>query len=131
MNSASRSTDQIIDHVGSDHLRIEKRDRRRYPYPMVATLRFAAPPGGVETVVQVQAIDLSQGGIRIRSRGMFHVGAEGTIELTRSDGSCTLVGVKVCHCKYVGNMQHETGLQFIRRERTTPVKGITQNRRTA
>lgn len=110
-----QTTDSLIDRAAELHQRsfCEKRDQERHPYAADVKFFLMSSNGTIRATIDVQTIDISQGGICIRSRNMFHIGAVGCIELLRSDGTCTLVGVEVRHCRYIGNMTHHTGLRFI------------------
>jgi len=113
--SPATNTDCIIDSASRSRpgTAKDKRDKTRHPYPMPVRLTLLNPLGGTTgPSQQVQAIDLSQGGIRIRSRAMFHIGTKGIMELTRSDGTSKRVGVCVRHCRYKGDLTHETGFMF-------------------
>jgi hypothetical protein len=111
----SQSTDDLINgaaHLGAQGF-AEKRDQERHPYKTAITLRLLSPGGQIGQPLQVQGVDISQGGICVESRNMFHPGSVGGMLLVRSDGSQTLVGVRVAHCRYVSGMKHNTGFQFI------------------
>lgn len=104
-----QSTDELINHAADLH----KKNQQRVPYTAEVDLFLLSEDGKVRQPITVKTVDISQGGICIRSRNMFHVGEVGGIKLIRSDGAQLLVGVEVRHCRYIGEMLHNTGLQFI------------------
>jgi hypothetical protein len=68
--------------------------------------------GGKSIATTVQCRDIGPGGIGITCRHMLHVGYEGAVLMPRPKRVHTIVGVKVTHCRYVGDMCHEAGLIF-------------------
>ena len=112
----SEQADRLIDlaaglksgEVASD----ERRSRQRVPYDATVALILLGPDGYRSEPILLRAKDISAGGVCVISRNMIHVGAAGAMQLVRSDGRAALVGVQVRHCRYVGKMQHQTGLQF-------------------
>jgi hypothetical protein len=112
---ATSTTDSILDQALQQQAEdfAEKRDETRHPYPGKVVLRMISPNGDVGSPMHVLAVDLSRGGLCIRSRRMFHVGTIGAVKLARSDGTYNVLGVKVMHCRYASAMQHHTGLRFI------------------
>ena len=71
------------------------------------------PDGGKSIATVLRCKDISSSGLSILSRYMLHVGHEGAILILRSNGEEIMLGVKVVHCSYVGDMNHESGLRFI------------------
>ena len=90
----------------------ERRDRQRVPYDATVALILLGPGGFRSEPILLRAKDISAGGICVVSRNMIHVGAAGAMQLVRSDGRAALVGVQIRHCRYVGQMLHQTGMQF-------------------
>jgi hypothetical protein len=44
---------------------------------------------------------------------MLHTGHEGVVLMKRSNSDEVMLGVKVVHCSYIGDMNHQSGLRFI------------------
>lgn len=91
----------------------ERRNKARHPYDALVAMVLCDGDGGRSKPQVLQAKDISVGGICLVSRHMMHPGAIGALQLARSDGNVALVGIQVMHCRYVGEMLHQTGLQFI------------------
>jgi len=111
------SLDRVIDMasgaVPKDDSLAEHRDARRVPCDQKVALVQRTPDGGKTISTIVQCKDISPGGMCVLSRYMLHVGHEGAILITRSNGEQVIIGVKVVHCRYVGKMGHESGLEFL------------------
>lgn len=90
----------------------ENRTLRRMDHEAPLALVQRTPTGGMSIPTVVMSSNMSAGGMCIISRYMLHVGYEGAILMQRHDGSEVLIGIKVVHCKYVGEMAHESGLEF-------------------
>jgi len=60
-----------------------------------------------------QGVDISCGGLCIQSRGMLHTDTLGAVQLRKSSGDLVVIGVRVCHCRYVEKGMHHIGLAFI------------------
>lgn len=108
-------TDQLID-VLSGRSRSVPRERRahyRHPYSAVIAVVLVGADGTRSQPMALRAKNISLGGVGVIGRQMMHPGQKGAIQLVRSDGSTAVVGVQVKHCRYVGGMDHESGLQFM------------------
>jgi hypothetical protein len=91
----------------------ERRARKRVQYEALVALVLISPTGGRGQPQVVRARDLSLTGIGVVSRHMLYPGSQGALQIVRSDGRSALVGVQVRHSRYIGNMEHYTGLKFI------------------
>lgn len=91
----------------------ERRARRRLNYEALVALVLIGPTGSRGQPQVVKAKDLSITGIGVVSRHMMYPGSQGALQIVRSDGRAALVGVQVRHSRYIGNMEHYTGLKFI------------------
>jgi len=60
----------------------------------------------------VRGKNISVGGICLVGRTVFAPGTPLVMQLVRSNGSTAIVGARVQHCRYIGDMQHETGIEF-------------------
>ena len=90
----------------------ERRTRRRYRYDDYVALLLVAPTGDRGRPQVLRAKDISFNGISVRSKNMIYPGSAGALQLLRSDGTVALVGVTVIGSRYLGNMQHLTGMLF-------------------
>jgi hypothetical protein len=112
------SIDHIIDiargTTAADACDRENRLTRRRPYDCAVALVQITPDGGKSIPTVVRCKNISAGGMCILSRYMLHIGYEGAVLLMRSTGEPVIVGAKVVHCKYIGDMLHESGIEFIR-----------------
>lgn len=115
-NSDQNKTDRLIDvasGVEDDTQTVaERRSRDRHPYEETVAIMLLNPDGKKCGPLVAQAQDISRGGIRVVTRQMIHVGTQGAIQLRKSGGSTVLVGVEAIHCRYIGDMEHHTGLRF-------------------
>lgn len=59
------------------------------------------------------AQDLSQGGLSIVSRSLVYPGTVGVVLLRKSNDDAMLRGLRVVHCRYIGNAEHFVGAQWI------------------
>lgn len=91
----------------------DRRSRRRVPYDAYVALLLVAPTGDRGRPILLRAKDISYTGINLISRHMIYPGSCGAMQLLRSDGRVALVGVMVVGSRYIGNMQHQTGLAFV------------------
>jgi hypothetical protein len=91
----------------------ERRARKRVDYDALVALVLIGPTGGRGQPQVVRAKDLSLTGIGVVSRHMMYPGSQGALQIVRSDGRAALVGVQVRHSRYIGNMEHYTGLKFV------------------
>ena len=112
--------DQLIDIASGDAdpqagdaLDAENRSRRRLDW--TGPLAFVQwTPEGVKSIATiVQCRNISSTGLSVVSRYMLHTGHEGVVLMKRSNGEEVMLGVKVVHCSYVGDMNHQSGLRFI------------------
>jgi hypothetical protein len=112
------SIDHIIDIArgisAADTADREHRQTRRMPYDRAIALVQITPDGGRSIPTIVRCKNISAGGMCIHSRYMLHIGYEGAILMMRSNGEPVILGAKVVHCKYIGDMLHESGIEFIR-----------------
>lgn len=61
----------------------------------------------------LQAVDLSAGGLALRSPWMAHTGTIGAVQMLKADGTTTIRGVRVQWCKYHSQMEHLLGMKFV------------------
>jgi len=110
--------DQIIDFASgaseADPADAENRSTRRCEYGAPVAFVQWTPTGGKSIATIVSTKNISSTGVCVTSRYMLHVGHEGVLLMRRSNGEEVLVGVKVVHSNYVGDMKHESGLSFIK-----------------
>ena len=114
------STDNAIDRIldvaqgkaEADPNDLENRGTRRQEYGGLVAFVQWTPTGGKSISTVVRCKNISPTGMCIQSRYMLHVGHEGSVLLLRSDGEQAMLGVKVVHCSYIGEMTHESGLEF-------------------
>lgn len=92
---------------------VENRNNRRCVYDGELAFVQWTPTGGKSIATMVKCKNISSTGVCVISRYMLHVGHEGAILLARSNGEEVILGVRVVHCAYVGDMKHESGLTFI------------------
>ncbi len=92
---------------------LESRGTRRHEHDAVMGFVQRTPDGGKSIPTLVRSKNISPTGMCIISRYMLHVGHEGVVLMTRTNGAEVLLGVKVVHCVYVGEMKHESGFEFI------------------
>lgn len=110
------SIDQIIDlaeGVNAGAVIKDRRAKRRVPYSGYVALLLVSPIGDRGRPMVLRARDISSGGISVVSRYMIYPGSRGALQLVRSDGYVALVGVQVTASRYLGNMQHHTGMEFV------------------
>ncbi len=109
--------DQIIDAAQSlpagQRSDVEKREQRRHSYTALVALILSTPEGRRTGPMVMRAGDLSAGGIQVISSQPLPAGSQGVIQLVRSDGQFALVGIQVRHSRYVGDLAHRSGLEFI------------------
>ncbi len=109
--------DHIIDvargAVDAEPVDVEHRNNRRCDFDADIAFVQWTPTGGKSISTVVRGKNISSTGICVISRFMLHVGHEGAVLLSRSDGTEVILGVRVVHCSYVGDMKHESGLTFI------------------
>lgn len=118
MATARRSlTDRLIDiAAGIEPLETALKDRRakqRTPYDAYVAFLLVAPTGDRGRPLVLRAKDISFTGISVIGRHMIYPGSEGAMQLVRSDGRMALVGVSVRASRYIGHMQHHTGMAFV------------------
>jgi hypothetical protein len=111
------SADQIIDAAAAmapgTKKGVEQRKQRRLPYDALVAVLLTKPGGGREAPAVLRAHDLSAGGLSVTGSKALESGAVGVLQLVRSDGQFAMVGVEVRHCRYLGQMEHRTGLKFV------------------
>lgn len=119
MTSQGGNVDQVIDGILKEASEqdapreTENRNNDRHPYNGFVVLILLDQTGNASSPLLLRAEDISTGGIGIVSRHMFHIGSIGAVQMLRSDGKTALIGVKVKHCRYTGDMRHHSGLEFI------------------
>ena len=92
---------------------IEQRRQKRVPYDSLVALVLSLPNGQRSRPMVLRARDVSGDGIQVVSSHEIPVGAEGVMQLVRSDGQFALVGIRALHCRYEGHMEHRSGILFI------------------
>jgi hypothetical protein len=90
----------------------EQRGLRRIEHDASVAFVQRTPSGGKSISTIVTCRELSVGGMSIISRYMLHVGYDGAILVHRPNGEPVVIGIKVAHCTYLGEMAHESGLEF-------------------
>ena len=117
MSTPDNPIDRIIDVARGvadpDPTDVEHRSTRRHEYDGLVSFVQWTPTGGKSISTVVRCKNISSTGLCIQSRYMLHVGHEGVILMARSDGEEVMLGVKVVHSSYVGDMNHQSGLRFI------------------
>lgn len=97
--------------------RIDEADNRRsaprHRYSGWCAIVLLEKSGVCREPVVLQAVDLSAGGLALRSPWMAHTGTIGAVQMLKADGSTTVRGVRVQWCRYHGQMEHILGLKFI------------------
>jgi len=105
--SSGEMIDHLIDIVNGEAQPesedLEHRTTRRYEHD--AAIGFVQmTPSGVKSIPTVMCVI---------SRYMLHVGHEGAVLMRRSNGTKVILGVRVVHCNYIGEMKHQSGYEFI------------------
>ena len=117
-NNRMHDIDRILDvargAIEGEPMDVENRRTVRTPYGEAIGFVQWTPDGGKSIATVVRGKDISSSGLSILSRYMLHVGHEGAILILRSNAEEIMLGVKVVHCSYVGDMNHESGLTFIK-----------------
>ncbi|MBT8484593.1 MAG: PilZ domain-containing protein [Phycisphaerales bacterium] len=117
MTDPNNPIDAIIDIArGASDLEptdVEQRNTRRVDHVSPVGFVQWTPTGGKSIPTVVSCKNISSSGMCVISRFMLHVGHEGAVLMRRSNGEEVLLGVRVVHCSYVGDMKHESGLTFI------------------
>ncbi len=110
-------TDRLIDVADgtatAQTLASDRRSKKRHPYTAIVALVLIEPGSTSGRPMVLQARDLSLNGICVMSKTMMYPGSHGAMQLVRSSGQMAIVGVRVQHCRYVSDMQHEVGFKFI------------------
>ena len=110
-------SDQFIDIAAGvrklDHALTDRRNIRRVPYRDYVALLLISPTGDRGRPIVLRARNISVYGISVVSRHMIYPGSVGAMQLLRSDGQLALVGVRVKVSRYIGNMEHHTGMAFM------------------
>lgn len=112
-HSADRLIDAIAGKSTTAHAAGNRRKEPRLEYDAKVALIMISPTGHFGTPAMVQGMDLSLDGMCVISRSMMYEGSIGAVQLVRSNGEMAVVGAQVCHCTYVGAMQHRVGLKFV------------------
>ena len=112
-NLIDRMIDIASGEAAVDEAERENRDTRRTACDCLIGFVQFTPSGGKSIPTVVRCTDISAGGMRVVSQYMLHIDHEGAVLMERSNGEEVILGVKVVHCKYVGDMKHLSGLQFI------------------
>jgi len=122
MSSPDESTlaaDQILDaaeKLGTDEaatLPVDMRKARRLPYEALVALVLPGAAGERSAPIVLRAADISSGGLSVLGSEELPAGTEGVVQMVRTDRQYAIIGVRVRHCRYLGPMEHVTGLQFI------------------
>jgi hypothetical protein len=110
-------TDQLIDIASGvrkiDQALMDRRNIRRVPYRDYVALLLISPTGDRGRPIVLRARNISIYGISVVSRHMIYPGSVGAMQLLRTDGRLALVGVRVKVSRYIGNMEHHTGMAFM------------------
>ena len=115
--SSGEMIDHLIDIVNGEAQPesedLEHRTTRRYEHD--AAIGFVQmTPSGVKSIpTVVHCKNMSSTGMCVISRYMLHVGHEGAVLMRRSNGTKVILGVRVVHCNYIGEMKHQSGYEFI------------------
>ena len=114
-SSDGTSADQIIAGIqdGSLTAEEERRGGERHPYSGRVAIVLINEDKQLSMPMVYQGVDISGGGLCIQSRGMLHTGTVGAVQLRKSSGDLVVIGVRVCHCRYVEKGMHHIGLAFI------------------
>lgn len=119
MEPISTAADRLIDIASGvapatlEPVTDERRVASRHPYNALVAVVLTSADGTGSRPMLLRTRNISMGGLCVVSRHMLHPETTGAVQLVRSDGTMAVVGVRVTHCRYVGNMEHETGLRFI------------------
>jgi len=119
MAAQGGSTNQVVDGImrmASEQeapRETESRDAERHPYHGHIALILLDQSGNAAPPVLLQTEDISTGGIGVISRHMFHTDSTGAVQMIRSDGKTVIIGVKVKHCRYAGDLRHRSGFEFV------------------
>lgn len=110
-------TDQIIDEAqgvtAETAPHAERRAAPRLSYDAYVALLLISPLGDRGQPMVLRTKDISFSGISVISRNMIYPGSTGAMQMVRSDGYTALVGVSVATSRYLGNMLHMTGMEFV------------------
>jgi hypothetical protein len=90
----------------------ENRDTKRVAFSGSVALVQVTATGDRTRPLIVRCKNISPGGLCIVSRQMLHIGHGGAVMMQRSNGTTVLLGARVVHCSYIGNMEHESGIEF-------------------
>lgn len=110
-------TDQLIDIASGvkkiDQAMMDRRNIRRVPYRDFVALLLISPTGDRGRPIVLRARNISIYGISVVSRHMIYPGSVGAMQMLRTDGRLALMGVRVKVSRYIGNMEHHTGMAFM------------------
>lgn len=90
----------------------DRRTDERYPYTADVGVAPVDAAGRIHDPITLSGRNISLGGVCLTGRNAFTSGTYIVMQLVRSSGSTAIVGARAQHCRYVGNMQHETGFLF-------------------
>lgn len=90
----------------------ERRSDKRHCYTALVGVAPVDETGTMHDASVAQGRNISVGGICVGGRTVYAPGTQLVLQLVRSDGSTAIVGGRVQHCRYIGEMQHETGIEF-------------------
>lgn len=107
----------ILNASASDVVDEDRRDGERHTYEADAAVVLYVDEMTQIGPILVRTADISTRGIRVYSRQMLRPECRGVIQLRRSDGTRTILGVEVRYCHYVNQLRHCSGLQLL------PLKG--------
>ena len=112
-NLVDRFIDIAMGTIPADPDDHENRTTRRCEHDRPIGFVQMTPTGGKSIATVVRCKNISPGGMCVVSRYMLHVGHIGAVLMRRANGDEVMLGVKVVHCEYVGDMKHESGLEFV------------------
>jgi hypothetical protein len=117
VNDPRAIADRLIDIASGrtkvQTIGVDRRKLRRVEYHDYVALLLISPTGDRGRPFVLRARNISLYGISVVSRNMLFPGSYGAMQLLRSDGELALVGVRVKASRYIGNMQHHTGMAFV------------------
>ena len=107
------AVEAILNASASEVADDDRRDGERHPYEADAAIVLHANELIQVGPILVRTADISTRGISVYSRQMLRPGCRGLIQLRRSDGRRTILGVEVRYCHYVSQLRHCSGLQLL------------------
>jgi hypothetical protein len=113
-HDGSGLTDQLIDEASElTSSVVERRSQQRHPFDGRIVMLLLSETGTPLPPIVVHGKNISSGGMCVVSRQMIHPESLGAIQLARTDGRVALIGIQVRYSVYVGNMRHNTGIEFV------------------